>query len=188
VHPRLAGFWFESFETAPLVLSSSGRSNDWLLSPSGFVKTGLTHLVCRRLSRTHQRGLLSRHMHRFVISSSSVLTWNTRVSESLWASLIRPGQDHFLWQSGRGRQQGRGREQDLRDQFRHKGFYVVGACRHGAARGGALTDLGAKYLPAGVKMPVRNRRQITFKTDAQGRATGLVLHPHGMNQPAKRLL
>ena len=29
--------------------------------------------------------------------------------------------------------------------------------------------------------------QITFETDAQGRATGLVLHQNGMNQPAKRL-
>jgi len=29
--------------------------------------------------------------------------------------------------------------------------------------------------------------QITFETDSQGRATGLVLHQNGMNQPAKRL-
>jgi serine-type D-Ala-D-Ala carboxypeptidase/endopeptidase len=29
--------------------------------------------------------------------------------------------------------------------------------------------------------------QITFETDSQGRATGLVLHQNGMNQPAKRI-
>jgi D-alanyl-D-alanine-carboxypeptidase/D-alanyl-D-alanine-endopeptidase len=29
--------------------------------------------------------------------------------------------------------------------------------------------------------------QITFETDSQGRATELVLHQNGMNQPAKRL-
>jgi hypothetical protein len=29
--------------------------------------------------------------------------------------------------------------------------------------------------------------QITFETDCQGRATGLVLHQNGMNQPAKRI-
>lgn len=29
--------------------------------------------------------------------------------------------------------------------------------------------------------------QITFETDSQGRATGLVLHQNGMNQPAKRV-
>jgi len=29
--------------------------------------------------------------------------------------------------------------------------------------------------------------QITFETDSHGRATGLVLHQNGMNQPAKRL-
>ena len=29
--------------------------------------------------------------------------------------------------------------------------------------------------------------QITFETDSQGRATGLVLHQNGMNQQAKRL-
>jgi hypothetical protein len=29
--------------------------------------------------------------------------------------------------------------------------------------------------------------QITFETDSQGRATGLVLHQNGMNQTAKRI-
>jgi serine-type D-Ala-D-Ala carboxypeptidase/endopeptidase len=29
--------------------------------------------------------------------------------------------------------------------------------------------------------------QISFETDGQGRATGLVLHQSGMNQPANRL-
>jgi D-alanyl-D-alanine-carboxypeptidase/D-alanyl-D-alanine-endopeptidase len=29
--------------------------------------------------------------------------------------------------------------------------------------------------------------QITFETDSQGRATGLILHQNGMNQPAKRM-
>ena len=29
--------------------------------------------------------------------------------------------------------------------------------------------------------------QLTFETDGQGRATGLVLHQNGMNQPAKRI-
>jgi hypothetical protein len=29
--------------------------------------------------------------------------------------------------------------------------------------------------------------QITFETDSQGKATGLILHQNGMNQPARRI-